>query len=112
MSNIYRVQRENGGEFYVEECDPQGAEKPEGDFVYVCTRTRWSTSMFGQVESCGWIERSKLEPLNLKLKGDRQIVEDIKSARDQGKELSKLWFDMQKAKEVNSGEGTDSHRSV
>ena len=93
---IHRVRKENGGEYYVEECDPQGSEKPDCDCVYVCTRTPWRTSVFGQVESCGWIERSKLEPLNLKRKAERQILENIKSARDHGKELSKLWYDMQK----------------
>lgn len=93
---ICRVEKENGGEYYVEACDPQGAEKPEGDFAYVCTRTPWRTSMYGQVESCGWIEGSKLEPLNLKRKADREIVEHIQEARDHGNELSKMWFDMQK----------------
>jgi len=77
MGNIHRVAKENGGEYYVEACDPQGSEKPDCDCVYVCTRTPWRTSVFGQVESCGWIERSKLEPLNLKRKGDRQIVENV-----------------------------------
>jgi hypothetical protein len=103
---LYRVIAERsktGRQYYVEDHEvPDWAyeTKPEeGDYTYVVTRSEYPTSLFCQVESIGWIDSGIIEPLNPKLKKDRQIIHRIRSAERQGIERSQIWFDMMKAKE-------------
>jgi hypothetical protein len=103
---IYRVIAERsktGREYYVEdhEVPDWAAEvRPEGDVLYVVTRSEYPNSLFCQIESIGWIDRSIMKPLNPKLKKDQQVIHRIRDTERQGRERSQLWFDMMKAKEA------------
>lgn len=70
--------------FYVEETKAPFVEKRPPkmlDPVYVCTRTSHRTSLYGQIESCGWIERSRLTPFK-NTKGDRDILAQLQAIED------------------------------
>lgn len=99
---IYKVNSPTGRDYYVEDHELiEGAEagKPEGDYIYVVTRSEHPTSLFCQIESIGWIDRSLIEPLNPKLKRDRAVIKRIRDAERKGQERSQIWYDMMKAKE-------------
>ncbi len=65
---------------------------PEKDMVYVCTRSLYGNSLWGQIERCGWIEVSKLEPLDPKKKKDREIIERLNQVQKEGIERSNRMY--------------------
>lgn len=92
---LHKVTKESGGDIYVE-IDENAGDPPAEGLVYVCTRTPWRTSVFGQIESCFWMEESRLRPFK-NTKKDQQIRDNIVKARDAGKERSALWYNVAKA---------------
>ncbi len=79
--------------FELEEVD---ATPPAENMMYVCTRSLYGNSLWGQIESCGWIESSKLEPLNPKRKKDREIIERLEQVQKAGIKRSQLMYDVLK----------------
>lgn len=80
---FYKVD-EKGHTVYVE------VQKPiEGDpgigkgQVFVATRTPWRTSMYGQIETAGWIDPEKLQPFK-NTKADQKIIADLKHVQEEG----------------------------
>ncbi len=70
---------------------------PEQDAVWMCTRTPWATSMFGQIERAGWVSLEKqklLSPLK-----DKKILAQINAVQKRAKRISQSWYEMEKAKE-------------
>jgi len=92
---LCKVKKENGVDLYVE-IMPKAGEPPAEGLVYVCTRTPWPTSVYGQVESCFWTEGSRLKPFK-NTKKDNKIRKDIINARDAGKKRSAIWYNLAKA---------------
>jgi len=94
---IYRIK--DKPDIYVEIIDPpEWATPPSkpGDWVYVMTRTPYCTTVFGQLESAGWIDRSRLELIAGKNKKERELLKDIEEAIEEGKRRSELWYNLYK----------------
>lgn len=73
------------------------AKPPAEKMVYVCTRSLYGNSLWGQVERCGWIDISNLEPFNPKKKRDREILEQLDKVEKEAIKRSQIMFDMLKS---------------
>jgi len=91
-------------EVYVEEDEPLTDPPSELDRpVFVCTRSLWNTGVYGQIETCGWISKDKLIPLDPSKKKDQKIISQIESVIEKAKQRSQIWLDIAKAKGINTG---------
>ena len=68
------------------------------DWAYVCTRTPYATSLFGQIESCGFVHVNDLIPLDKSKKKDRELIEKLKKVQEEGIERSAMWYKLYKSK--------------
>lgn len=75
VGEIYKAYGDRG-EFYVEIMDPEIVNGK----IKIMTRTPWRTSPYGQIESGGWIEVSKLVPFRNNKK-DREILNKLEAVR-------------------------------
>lgn len=85
------------GEYFEVTDPPEGITSPEQDSVWMCTRTPWATSMFGQIERAGWVSGEKQKLLSL-LK-DKKILARIHAVRKRAEQVSQSWYKVEKAKE-------------
>lgn len=103
VGEIYKVQESPKGNpgyyVYVEATEkPEYFDDKEG-YTFVTTRTPYVTSMYGQIEMCGFIETSKLE-LMRNNKKDRGIRDSIKRAIEKGIERSEVAYKLAKMREI------------
>jgi len=90
---IMRIKNKNK---YVKIVDPPPwREPPRPNFIYVCTVTLWPTSIFGQIETCGWIESDKLEALPTKQ--HKKIERQYQALLDRQNERSEAWHNIYKS---------------
>ncbi len=94
LSNGFYVYK---GDFFEVADPPEGVTPPEKDAVWMCTRTPWATSLYGQIERAGWVSVEKqklLSPLK-----DKKALAQIHAVQTRAKRVSQNWYEMEKAKE-------------
>ena len=98
IGQIFKIKEPDGSFTYVEVQKPQSWVKLGKGEVYVATRTPYSTSIYGQIETAGKIAERKLIPLSMS--EERKIVPKLRETQRKGVELSKLHYRAKKATEV------------
>lgn len=105
IGEIYHTEAD-GRTFYVQvQRPPVSAGDPntgKREYVFVSTRTLYATSVYGQIEQAGWINKDRLMPLK-NTKKDRGIRKQITRVRHQGIERSQLWYELEKARSQKEG---------
>ncbi|NIA03789.1 MAG: hypothetical protein GWP09_00380 [Nitrospiraceae bacterium] len=99
IGQIYKIKDED---VYVEvEKMPSFVEKefPKDEYIYVCTKTPYLTSLFAQIETCGVIKKDDLIPLDKKNKHDREILKQIEKVEKEAIERSEAWYKLYKSRE-------------
>lgn len=79
--NMYYSEHE-GKTYYLRETRPPGGRRKK-DQGFFCTMTPYTTSVYGQVESCGWFEKSEFKRVR-NTKKMRQLAANIIKARQAG----------------------------
>lgn len=98
IGEIYKVRESPNYFMYVEIGEtPEYFDQPENT-VYVTTRTPYTTSVWGQIETAGFIQVDKLEPMRNNKK-DREILKRIKSALEEGIKRSEVAYKLAKMRE-------------
>jgi len=91
---LYKL-NEAGDEIYVEIRKNPGFREDKEGLVYVCTRTPYVTSLYGQIETCGFVEKERLIPFK-NTKRDQKIKEQLERATKEGIERSKTMYEIAK----------------
>ena len=91
--------RSGGGYFrYCEVTEPKYIKPPAdmpGPVVYVSTRTPHRTSIYGQIESAGFISIALLVPFT-DMKDDLNTLADLERVQREGAERSQFWYGVYK----------------
>ena len=92
MRELYKYIKKSGGEIYFEKIKPQHFDGVgnEGE-IFVTSRTDYPTSIYCQIESCGWVDKSKLIPFK-NTKKDNKIQEQIEKIIQKGIDNSEKWY--------------------
>lgn len=90
IGKIYKVKGEANVTIYVEiEEAPEWATLKENQ-VYICTRTPYATSMFGQIETAGIIDKSELKPLSNK--EDKEALKRIVEVQNRQRRFAMQFY--------------------
>lgn len=87
IGKIYKYIEKDDSIVYIEVQEPKyDFQKSTENKVYVCTRTPYSTSLFCQIETCGFIDVKLLLPLDNKK--DKEMLKRIKELEEKQRLIS------------------------
>jgi len=95
--NLRKVKHKNGTYVYIEIIDPapySNENEIKAGRIYASTRTPYPTSLYGQIETAGWIEEDRLEPLTKK--EIKKVIPTLIAIEEKAKKRSESFYNIYK----------------